>query len=402
MLAFSLPPNPWINQYSAPLAYENLALTLLSYYTADEVSSRVIDSFKRAFGMDDILFVPPGTNNTPKAVIAVWNGSENLARRATLAIQGYSSITQLKSSFQNFSTVDAFTGNLPGHVWTQPKIFADDLWTRVFSTTASFATPFSLQAPGSMLAFNLTGFSLGAAIAEILAYKMKSKRFTTNIRLEKFGSPRVGTRAWNRGLDRRVFRVSHYCDRDPVSLWPFMNSSTLNLMGPTGLPFTAHYAPEPTPLRCSFGFEETLPEPADTVLSAIESELQFVLIDMVNRPWNFHSSDQYLAHFLIGCRRAGGAIEKRFRYLEYPGRNNIGDSFPYGAQFQALQNINLGSPPDPYGTPLPSSEQRVVETRALQPVIPQQSSDGEGGGDIDWGTRPALTQSLVAPRRARR
>lgn len=395
MLADQLPAIPFSPDYNLEFTSECMALTYLAGYNDQAIQPRVMTSFQRAYAMTNILMRPFVPDGAPGYCIAIWN--DESVQRVTVAIEGTRSDAQLRRFWGGYQATQVTAPNqwvfepFEAHAAT---IFAALLADPVFAGV--------LAQNGYV--FTFTGHSLGAAVAERLAAKLKAYRPAKVIKCVKFGSPRVGNRSYVRNLSQNIWRENWYYNRDPVDVLPYFtlssDSNFLNLVGASG----TWYAQDGNATRIDPRGYYLDPFHAGGAIQAAQYLRSFGQPRTIDNAWYDHLAKSYRYGFLAYTNWYNSLAKWRFRYLEFNDENGWGINFNnQGTWTDAMQAL-ISPDPDPVDVDCPQFSRIRIEQPAGewgdQPRIPLQNFDAESGGTAiggDWGD-PA--QPEVAPIRA--
>lgn len=214
MLATAFPPLPYWPTPAFDEMFEAIALCNLAGYPAGSMTTRSTDSFKRAWGMDSITSFAANGNGTPGFKAALWEHnvpSLGISRKLVIAIDGISSL------FDGgvFETLPSTYYTFTGRVKTRWKTFADTI-------EAALANQFGLGDSDQRIRTQLTftGWSAGAAVAELLACRYNAQYHFPAVKCFKFGSPQVGNHSWYANRSARIQRQNLLCGGDPICSVP--------------------------------------------------------------------------------------------------------------------------------------------------------------------------------------
>lgn len=362
---------------------ETYALTHLAQYTNSVWGARVTESFVRAFGMDVLARVAPVGGGRPGYTIAYYHG--DYLTKIVVAIEGMRNPSQL---WQAFSGVNSTVYGPPrSRVFNAFLTHANTIYAEL-AANAQFQTFFTAR----RVHFVLTGFSLGAAIAEVLSEKFRTGHPTKSVYLVKYGSPRVGNSLWALGPNIPTQRVNYYCGLDPVCFVPNSTMANLEFIRPLIMQdhFTLYQINSPIRRWDTDGnrvdgvdvddYREYLA--ACAFLGRPRNE---------SNPWYWHHEGAYRLMVMARVAHQFGEVNEsriRLQYLEYPGDNRFGELWQPG-RTDYLDLISESDPPpadyevppdvvvpvDP-GNPA-NDRPRIVPPGIMQPIPVVRPQDNQ-------------------------
>lgn len=210
MISRAMPPIDLQASNSMEESAQAMAFTYLSYFNNEAIQPRVLTSYKRAWGCDQIIMFPR-SGVTPGFVVAIWLTS-NL-QRMLIAVEGTTSRPQII----NVTSITGWTSRvgIRGYIYAFMKTHADAIYAQLLAHVTT--GPLMI---GSKVCVTWTGHSLGAAVADINAVRHKTDRPTMHIRLVKFGSPQVGNATYVNNSENTIPWAGFYVDRDPIHRFP--------------------------------------------------------------------------------------------------------------------------------------------------------------------------------------
>lgn len=321
MLTNQMPEIPYTVTTGDLQRFEALAFSCLASYNSVARGERCITSFQRAFAVNEIGFVGRVVDGRPGYLVADWNHKPQ--PKVIVAIEGATSAGQIAEFWTN-NLAATITG-LTGRVFAKFAQHADAIYPLL---TGNPTVQWALNTPGVPIIF--TGFSLGAAIAEILAERFKLANPRKAMKVIKFASPRVGDLAWVNGRSRLVLRDSVYVGRDPIDLFPYFTGplAGFSVLAPQFVSATWAISSEGTrmPLSADQAPSNTLHE--NSLVSVVQHALNFARTMDASNPWIEHSLWYYYLAFLFkewGNRNHN--MSARLWNLEFPDRNDFGGQF---------------------------------------------------------------------------
>jgi Lipase (class 3) len=372
-----------------------LAFTYLSQYSGSALEPRVFNAYTYAFGATDIVSLAPGTDNNPGVTLALFRSQQGL-QHCLVAIHGATDFPSFWSMFAGigYQTVTGCTGS----VFNAFASRAATMWTRLFANA-----DFAAMVASNRTVFTFTGHSLGAAMAEILAYRFKAANPWRDVRCIKFASPRVGTSRWKDNRNPNVKFASIYVDRDPIHHFPVIPSTLTAITDPTNGLLLRNFARDDAPWRLTprhFAWVNHYTD--DGLLAELHYAGQAVQSITTANPWFDHLPGAYRNMFMNYCAIRPDALKYRFNYLENPDENQWQVLFTPGMREYAAMNVLDVVQPDPV-QPISGDVGLIANApEQVQQVAPMgDTSSGASGGGDDWGGPRAATISVLPARRVR-
>lgn len=359
---------------------EAFAMCYLSAYSSGTVQTRPLQSYQRAWGFDNLKLWPRVPGGRPGWTLTFYTSGART--HIILAIEGMTSINQLIAAGATLNANQV--GSLPGRV---VSIF-DDYATAILATLLADAD-FIAATDHRRYTMTITGFSMGAAVAEVLAAKLMAGDPTRQIKLIKFASPRVGNQNWLEGYDQRIDKSSWYTPLDPIHTYP----QTLFSRGAFPLATLQVYTflerdPYPRILSQTGAVSDSL-----VTLSTLDANL--ALVDLTRE---MNTGNRWYTHQLVAYRyfmqfrlaNNGRFLNYyRFAYLEHNDENSWQVNFQPGGGINANMALVLAPAPDAQVVP-PEMFQRIQEI-----YVADTTTGGFGGGG-DGDNMEGETQSAGA------
>ena len=223
MLDRALPPLPYDWNFPHANLAEAFAYTYWASYSDAAVDPRVLLAFQRAYTVTLVEMHAPVANGRPGYLIAV--ATINGQNKVIVAIEG----TRTWSQVVNFWSAQNNAVTLPnsrGKVYSLFNTHANTIVTELMSNALFLQ---NLNAATTPITF--TGYSLGAACAELCVEALKIANPTKALSVIKFGSPRIGNFGYMDRRSRTVIRRNVYCGRDPVDIFPYRRRQVWCSMG---------------------------------------------------------------------------------------------------------------------------------------------------------------------------
>lgn len=336
MINRPLQPLAFSGTSSIPLALECYALTYLAKYSNASIPTRVFTSFQRAFGMTTLEAFPRVDGGRPAYVVATWiNGS---LRRATVAIEGTTTLAQLVPLEGGLSVLSSLGSS--GHVYAPFQTHASTINTELASNAAFLAVTSQVVAP---LIF--TGFSLGAAMAEYLGVARYVIGGQRPIAVYKFGSPRVGNRAWQAAASQNSNRATYYCQDDRIDLLPYISTSGAVAAAVTWNPSLISYQSDATPTRWDLQGNRYGDGLSHSLAAHFDAVLRLRADGDPPDPWINHDYDNYRFMLTSVARDQPLINYKRFAFVEFADDNSWGIRYPLARGVVAGTAFLAGTPP---------------------------------------------------------
>lgn len=388
MLENAMAPLAWSNQSRIDNACECFALTYLASYNTNDLGTRTRESFRRAYAPDTLMVVPRVPGGRPAFSFAKWTGAA--LPRMTVAIEGMTSLSQLWVS-QSGTAAAAMTP-LPGYVYGAFKTYAETIYNTIKNDPVVFGAGFLPQT-----GIQFTGFSMGAAIAEIVATLFQKDFPTLNVRLWKFASPRVGNAAWTQSVERVVNTENTYVGRDRIDVIPYMTNTEIAFFDNPLNRFHTLYARNEPFERIDIQGRPINTDNGDGLRQYLE------VIGDRNRTvessnfWLWHNYDAYRLALCNQAVNHNSDSQDRFRYLEFDDDNGWQVNYRGGAVAWAGLKEMLGTNPPNFVNAVPKDVAEARVQALAQPIIPQDPMR-QGQTAIPPGRRPVGTW---IPRRTR-
>lgn len=382
-----------------------LALTYLSQYCNETLDDRVRQCFFRAFGMDYLWAIPDNGDNKPGCILSSWENDDGPQMHVAIhGVQGVGSVWELLTPVG----YSAITG-LAGSLWTAFKTAADDLLIPLSSGSdegrlASNESYVRLKSH-RRLTITFSGHSLGAAMAELMAYRFKDRHESADVRLIKFGSPRVGNAAWRDNRNRYVKFASVYNGRDPIHYFPWIPSELSFLtLGAANLVVRSP-ARDDAPMRLDPDEGRIRSTYLGTWSGAeIDAGLFAFRSHVFSNAWYDHSMNSYRLSWMSYLAQMQDAAQYRFNFLEHPDENNWHQLFTPGMrQWESLTGFSGGGDADPIAPIAPRVEQLADAPAPAPRIAPIAQDDGLLFGPFrsDFSAPPVANITRRPTRRVR-
>jgi len=313
-------------------AAQCFAFCYLASYNHDAIPARVQLSMSRAWDYDSLLAVPRVVGGRPAYTVAIWNNTR--VKRVIVAIEGMTSLGQVWTAQNGWSGVNP--AGMDG--WVQSSFDAHSLTiTAELVANAPFMN--AITVPGCQLQFS--GFSLGAAIAEVLAAKFDKTYADLRVQLYKFASPMVGSGTWANSRQMPGVRWNYYCAYDPIFLLPYGLLRSINRLYTVPFANVMFFAPNRPLSNLNFRFEPIEPRNFNNGARGMD-ENYFNYVDACGMThatmnernwWWWHDREQYRAMFCGLVSKLDNHWHYRFRYLEFDDDNQWGQQYRPGDQF---------------------------------------------------------------------
>lgn len=364
---------PRVMMAGDPLAagtdYEGFMAAYLASYNAAGTNPRVVQSYTRAFGFDAIYRFPR-VGQVPSFVVLKYVDGNN--RRIVVGIEGVPN--------PSFLVTILCARGLPAVAAQQGRVL-QLFWDAATSIMAQINAAGILDTPATGIEdWQLSGYSLGAGIAEVMATRLGgtgANGSTRTVVCTKYGSPRVGNANWNNYLASRsdISIFTEYCGDDPIYNFPRQMPNTAYTAATSfGAIWTNFDLASPLAVRDFYTGDVARRHQGNTadLLRLVNYLTQSYSVPP--NPWYWHSIFSYR---LMLMNRLGGLTVDldyyRFRWLEHEDENSFGSTWQRGVAMARSAFTLLDPPPDDVKVPF-----------SLLPSAGDTSSDLGGGGQ-DWG-----------------
>lgn len=392
MLANPLPPVATESNRETGQMLEAFALSYLAKYNTDAILTRVRTAYQRAWGIGDITMFPRVNGGRPGFLLASYD--MGTWTKLVVAIEGTTTMNQLVNLFPGSNAVVP-TGLL-GRVCNLWNSYADDILTAL---AANVAWSVPVNVPTTCVTF--TGFSLGAACAEVAAFKHLLTHQSQTVQVRKFASPRVGNQVWYANRNRRCRVSSIHMLSDPVQLVPAQITRGIAETSLFPDQWSRVYACDEDPNQQCFDHRgretraritEAFVSPSDVYRSALRTPL------VPSHPWWFHQSNYYRVVFMGMAAAQNDLLRARFNYLEHNDENSWQSLYRGAGPDYIPASTILDPAPDPYSYAT-AAEATLARVAPTPPVIASQPlEDWEIDFLNGWGTE-APTQTLTRRQR---
>lgn len=392
MIAEQLPPVEFTPNYNLEFTGECLALCYLAHYNDVVLQPRVETSLKRAYAMDDIRLRAYVSGGRPGYAIVRWDNDD--AKRITIAIEGMRTFNQIRSLWNGYSATNYAPTD--GVVYNSFQTFAQTIRDELLADP-NFYTFWGR--PG--YTFTFTGFSLGAAVAELLGDYMKANNPRPVVKVVKFASPRVGDRRHVARLNRSVFRENWYFGRDPVDILPYVTPNANLLEVAIGWRMGVWFAQDPDATRIDNRGHYLDPFHVGGAVQSASYLREFTRPYDQSSAWYDHSQKSYRHAFMVYAEWYNSLAKWRFRYLEFNDENQWGLQFNNQATYTAAMEQLVSPQPDPVNVDCPQWTQLrdggADAAKNDRPRLPIQNFDRVSNGTAIGGTWGDPEQPEVAP-----
>jgi hypothetical protein len=376
MIDKSLPPVQRDTGWGQGEVLEALAYTYLTSYVPSALNTTQLQPYYRAWGPNLIKLVLGNGTDRPDYVMAFYTGGQNV--KVIVAVRGVSNVIGLFRAAVNFTGVQV--GTRPGLVYSSWKSGADAVKASILADTDYVGLTYNKP-----VSITFTGFSRGAAIAEVLGEEFQTAFPAMSISVIKFASPAVGNASWVNYGGRVFPMLSIFNDADPINGLPSSAVIDGNLFG-SGYAGGRNmfYAFDRNPARYNWN---TLVQDG-TVVGQVNPLIQ-TMIQFPNGPWVFHSVAMYRKLFGRMLVPQYTLNKYRFNYLSFPDENNFGY--------------------DCYANPLVTSFTPAIDPAFVPDVqvppalLPESAGFGTdqdnsyGGGSDEFDDNPGAGPTLIVP-----
>jgi len=401
MLANQMPEIPFTPATGDLQRFEAFAYVCLASYNDQAITANVQLSFQRAFDVATLQMTARVAGGRPGFCLASYSGKPQ--PKLIVAIEGTTDRAQIIDLWGVNARIGV--GGTAGFVFAPFANHADTIFT------ALMANPiFTAARDAASVPIIFTGHSLGAAIAEILAVRVKTAFPTKPVKCIKFASPRVGTAEWVANRHPGVFRDAVYFERDPIDLFPFTTPGVPGLASATPVFNTIQWANGREGTRLSI-------EPRRTPLPTIHEgsygasmQAAFEIGRTVDRfnSWFDHDKWRYYLGFMMNdWGNRNWNLATRMLYLEFNDRNVFGQRW-LGEPIATPAMETFADPaPSPYlhffrDDELLAMNQSLINAGADPRALdPRETRTAPGGvARSTGGIEPVIprVREIVAPR----
>jgi Lipase (class 3) len=358
---------------------EAFALCYLASYNGVGASTRCFTSYLRAWGMTNMRTFPRLSDGTPAFVVAYY-GTGN-TRKVVIAIEGMSSLGTLldwcgDTTGTHYAS-DAYSG-------TVFKKFDDCAQSILNQISASGF----LGSSSTMQDWTIAGYSLGAAVAEIIGYFRLTSASQAPTKVYKFGSPRVGNDNWLNGIrERNLDYRCVYLSNDPIFGYPTPLPNR-RIGSPLTLNSTLEwYQQDPKGYQLLFPSDEWAGIPNFNVIdSAAMLRLLAAPMTYPTNPWIFHKMATYRQALATLAQIRGFNLNfYRFWYLEFPDDNTFAKVYQAGGYTDPSSFFVTDPPPDDVVVP--------PEVLITQPAAPSATPSIGSAVSGSWSNQAASMSS---------
>lgn len=403
MLAFQLPRLPYTGTINFDWAGMCMGLTHQASYSDVAIPARVSTAFTRAYGFSRIERIAPVNNGRPGYLLAV-NDEDPNNTYLVVAMEGLRSWMQV-ANFANGIGTESPGGGLDGKVNTRFAGYAQTVVSELLANDTFLSFWNFTWKP-----IIFTGFSLGAAVLEIVMRRLRRLHAFQRFALVRFASPRVGNSTWWRNLESGPHMRSYYCGADPIDIYPFSSPSLDTTLPSMWIPVAFVYEDsERNPERWTVqGDVDASPLYPGGVFQGIRMARALRQPMNADNPWFYHDQKMYRLMFMNLMCQTNNVRAARYRYLETTGDNQWGQFWAPGTRGLVDQMIVLADPqPDPVDPGIPVD---LINEAARLAQQPERDTDvgAFGGGDFGGyepprtvvtpnATFPTVTQMRAAP-----
>lgn len=396
MISASLPAVFLGYQVAYSEVIEALAMTYWSSYNDQAVQPRVLTSMQRSWQVLDVTAFPAPGDGSPGFIVVRIGTIDNY--RVIIAIEGIRTIA---------SVITANPPIMPKKVFsTAGCVFSlayNDYVLLAARLAANALVSSWISNPRRIVTF--AGFSLGAAVAEVWANKFIADSPARDVRLIKFGAPRVGDSDWYNARRPRPKKVNFYSYDDPMNSVPTISAPR---------PFTV---PGITSPGMTWYMQDTVQYAVNHRGNRFNSKrdwfnyrqpaLLYWLTQAYTEanPFYYHQLDYYR---LVACSLLGVTDQDlyyRFKNMEFNDENSWAGVYTQGQVLTPGLKVLLSPEPDPVAPPTPAiaAQDGVIEGGGGQDfdgVVAEQGGIA-GGFDADWNVAPVVQTQLRPQRRLR-
>lgn len=386
MITERLPPVDRTAEISIEEIAESLALTYWAYYNAEPVQPRVNDAYRRAWGLDSYKFFP---RVLPRPGFVTTFSTLPYRKVMTVAIEGTTSLSQLSPMLEA-----SVSWNMGVPKWAYNFFVnqADAIYAKLHEDTDTAAA-----IANGMYMFTFTGHSLGAACADILAFRFRQNYPSKNVRLIKFGCPRVGNTFYvNRTGPLAVRSRNVYCGNDPIHQFPSSTVFATGLLNVLGTATRLNSCSEDT--RYVLNLAGGAPYTANTENTQssghfLDTAAAFRTFDTSNIWWN-HMMKTYRLAMMNLASRSADMLKYRFNYLEHNDENRWQNNHTPGTlTWEYMDGVSVTQP----DAVRPISTQVSDRTKPEAPQPPERTPSPMDETDNDVAVNRQIVPTLPPP-----
>lgn len=346
------------------LKLECLSLAYLAYYSTAGISSRSAESYRRAFNIASFTSYDRSEAGTPAFLLAGFGpfGQD----RYTVAIEGTTQLSQLLNWRDSVST--SISPGHPGRVYATFFTHAVNVAARLMADVAFADLWANSSAP-----IIFTGHSLGAAVAQLLAYRFAALNPNRTIKYMKFGSPKVcNVPVTGTALDDRLRLGSMRHVIDPIGELPVFAPGLDSLRLP-GLDLNGGRMVYE--LGEGMGHDWNVNRLGITERAARLrlADIQFLAqpADTLN-PFYYHFMRYYRLRAIELANEISPMMLARLKFLEHNDENSFGHNWIRGEGLQDLQFVSDSEYAAEFTGNLPAAELSAENlTTVTAPPTPQ-------------------------------
>ena len=356
---------------------EAFSLTYLASYADFFFPARVIDSYSRAWGIDILDRFARTPGSTPNMLVCYYQQAG--VNKVHVSIEGIVGLRQLWL-WQTGCRSQTVAG-LPGYVFGPAAVYAADLFA-VLATNSNWLARFTQ--PNT--AYTFSGFSLGAMIAEIMAYQFKLANPLRPVQVFKFGCAKVGTPEWYAGRNPNVPIFNYAMENDPIALQPrdfitMAQNALIPWVVPTRFSLLAQDPRVSTFDRNGQALGGYQP---NRVSSPGGSYLDYIQPRGPANPWTKHDQDFYRLMF-SAIANHDNMLRYRFLWLETPEENSWGQDWLAFREGAIAMKRWINPFPDPVTPDQGAVSQFFKSPPAVQQQVTIRARQDPNTGVAGWG-----------------
>jgi len=361
---------------------EAFAYCYLAGYNTASIGDPTFQSFRAAYGPDRWDAFERNGNTRPACAIA--EGNTQNPKRVLIAFEGAANNGVIRRLAIDNGTAQ-FMGQ-PGRVYSGFIAAEAQAWANI--QTHSIITGLLGH---SVTAITVAGFSLGGAVAELMARRLKMLAPQNPVTVIKFGIPKIGTSGFRAGAPRFETDTTVFVGNDPIESLPSYAPRTQSLFGGAGPvnrdPNTGCLVGSFQPTHYTLYGNRTSNAETERLLTPQQAIINLLGTITQTNHWWYHNRDVY--RYALTCRAQNLPHNERlrFQYLDFPDNNTWGPNFtPTGGivpAMLALQNpaplpaeLQFELPPAP--PPAPGTVQPPLQVNEVRPdgLAPERGQYG--------------------------
>lgn len=342
---------------------------------------------RRSYGMDRFFHFPRIPNGRPAWALMLWDGPD--VYKAVIAIEGAMTTSQITHCRRNaFATfANPLTGMFFGTFVTQSAVIQAEMAAHTQLHEAWIDRRYK---------WTYTGFSLGAALAEMLAEFHSAAFPSDHLELCKFASPRVGNLRYMNNRGRNILRRSYYNGNDPIDVYPSASAALdLGIWPPQGAFGFQGFVSDGSAERFTWEGETLPPFHEGGIIAMAQYSNTLNSMNHPASPWYDHLLGSYRFMLKQKAFRETHETWARFNSWEGPNENN----FVFGPPPHRYDDYTWAA-----AVQVPPPAEQPLSFFGLNSDVPEpyQPDTHNGAGTVGgWDAEvPGTTASVIPTLRA--